>query len=119
MFQTDISGEFHEVFAPEELITTAVQLAYDKYTKAIQGIMDDLLRLGEINKVESRNVVLEGTLFKINFGIVYIPDGDILDCVTLVLENLAKVFEVKSVVCDCCQEKDTSKNTVNIYLLLY
>lgn len=112
MFQADDTGDFHKVCASDKRVVTAVQLAYDKYTQVIEGIMEDLLRLGEVDKAESQIIEQEGTLFKIDFGIVYIPAENELDCVALVLENLAEEFEVKNVVCDCCQEKDAPNNTV-------
>lgn len=105
---------FRKVNTNEERVVTAVELAYVEYTEFLEGIMKNL-RLGEIIKAENKIVVHEGILFEINFEIDYVPAGVKMECVTSVLEDLAKVFDVKNVSCDCCVEKDASKipNVIN------
>lgn len=111
MFQADFIGGFHEVRTNEERAVAAVHIAYDEYTTFLQGIINDLrLRLGVINKAEKEILEHEGILYKINFEIVYVPAGDTMDCNALILENLAKAFDVKNVSCDCCQDPSNKTN---------
>lgn len=111
MFQTDITFGIQELSTSEERVVAAVNLAYNHYRKFLVGIMDDL-RLGEINKAESENVEHKGTLLKIKFEIEYVPAGDIIECNTIVLENLTKALEVKNVSCDCCKDEASEMKNV-------
>lgn len=103
--KTNTKSCFHRVNTDQERVVVAVQLAYDEYTIFLEGIRKDL-SLGEITKAKSRIVVREGILFIIHFNIDYISAGDKMKCVTIVLENLTKVFDVISVQCDCCVHHD-------------
>lgn len=101
------SGCLYEARTMEQRVEAAVQLAYDVFMEYIEAIKDDF-RLGEINTSKTKIIENVGTYFKINFEIGFIPARDTMDCVTIVLENFDKSYEVFSVICDCCLEQDTS-----------
>lgn len=115
---TDNRGCRHIVNINDERVVAAVQSAYEEYMSLLKGIIEDL-HLGAINRAESKIVGHEGTLLHINFEIDYIPNGDKMDCDTIVLESIAKVFEVQNISCDYREEKDDSKNTNVINIIFY
>lgn len=118
LFQADFTGGFHEVSTNEERIVAAVHTAFNEYTTFLHGIIKDLhLSLGVINKAEKEILEYEGTLYKTNFEIVYIPAGDTMDCNALILENFAQAFDVKNVSCDCCQDPSKKTNVMKFHII--
>lgn len=120
MFQEDNTSGVHIVSTSDQRVITAVQFAYNAYAKFLEGIREDIY-LGKINKAEYENVENKGTLFKIKFEIIYIPAEDIMDCDTMVLEDLVQGFDVKNVSCNCCRDKDDIQvtNVIKIIFLSY
>lgn len=105
---TGNKGCFHKLRNVEERVVTATQFAYDEFIDYIEGNEEDF-NLGEINKAESEFIESEGTYFKITFEIDYIPNQDIMECDTTVLQNLEKAYEVQNVTCDCCLDQYASE----------
>lgn len=106
----DIKGGFHRVNTSEERVVAATQVAYDELIEFIGGIKENFSP-GKINYAKSGIIDNQGTQFKINFEIFYVPTGNTMNCVAVVLENSKKAFEVKNVSCECCNEEDDSKIT--------